>query len=232
MDEHGAHPSLSQSDAHCGVARRWYDAFDQQVSLPERYNTVVRTGAGAVSRDDGIFLSQYLLCSQGDRMAMANSVEGRFPFLDHRVVEFCNKLPPTLKLRGLTEKWLLRQLGRKLTPAEIWNRSKRPYRAPIRRSFFCDGKTPDYVQEMLSGRFLEETGLFDPRAVEGLVRKAQTGLPFGEVEDMALAGVISTQLVYDRFVKSFSVAPPARSDTMKFVDRAEMPQAAMSRVSP
>ena len=51
----------------------------------------------------------YRLCSQGDRMLMAHSVEGRFPFLDHRVVEFANSLPPRLKLRGLTEKYILRK---------------------------------------------------------------------------------------------------------------------------
>src|SRR5207249_244183 len=51
--------------------------------------------------ESAIFLSQYLLSSQGDRMGMAHSVEGRFPFLDHRLVEFCNRLPSRLKLRGL-----------------------------------------------------------------------------------------------------------------------------------
>jgi asparagine synthase (glutamine-hydrolysing) len=82
------------------------------------------------------FLSQYLLSSQGDRMAMAHSVEGRFPFLDCRVVQFCNDLPSNLKLRGLTEKYLLRKLGERWLPKEIWGRRKRPYRAPVHRSFF------------------------------------------------------------------------------------------------
>ena len=73
-----------------------------------------------------IFLSQYLLSSQGDRPAMAHSVEGRFPFLDYRVVEFCNALPARLKLKGLTEKYLLRQVAREWLPAEILARVKRP----------------------------------------------------------------------------------------------------------
>ena len=55
------------------------------------------------------FMSPYLLSSQGDRMMAANSVEGRFPFLDHRVVEFCNRLLPRFKLRGLQEKLVLRR---------------------------------------------------------------------------------------------------------------------------
>ena len=84
--------------------------------------------------------SPYLLSSQGDRMAMAHSVEGRFPFLDHRVIEFCNRLPPTLKLHGLTEKALLRVAVSDWLPAEIVAGPKRPYRAPIHRSFFDAGR--------------------------------------------------------------------------------------------
>ena len=81
------------------------------------------------------FLSPYLLSSQGDRMAMAHAVEGRFPFLDYRIVEFCSRLPARLKLRGLTEKYLLKQLGREWLPEDVWQRPKRPYRAPIHRCF-------------------------------------------------------------------------------------------------
>src|SRR5205085_9191490 len=82
------------------------------------------------------FRSTYLLSSQGDRMGMANSVEGRFPFLDFRVVEFCANLPSRLKLRVLEEKYLLRRMADGLVPAEIAKRRKRPYRAPIHRAFF------------------------------------------------------------------------------------------------
>lgn len=64
-----------------------------------------------------IFLSQYLLSSQGDRMGMAHSIEGRFPFLDYRLVEFCNRLPPSLKLRGLTEKYILQTTGAEMAAA-------------------------------------------------------------------------------------------------------------------
>jgi asparagine synthase (glutamine-hydrolysing) len=69
-------------------------------------------------------------------MLMAHSVEGRFPFLDHRLVEFCNRVPPSLKLRGLDEKYLLKRAVKDLVPAEILRRAKHPYRAPIFRSFF------------------------------------------------------------------------------------------------
>lgn len=154
-----------------------------------------------------IFLSQYLLSSQGDRVAMAHSVEGRFPFLDHRVVEFCNRLPANLKLHGLTEKFLLKKLGRRYLPAEIWRRPKRPYRAPIHRSFFNDAKL-DYVRELLSPEKLKQTGLFNPVAVEHLVQRAGQGGPMGETADMALVGILSTQLVQHHFCERLNIAPP------------------------
>jgi asparagine synthase (glutamine-hydrolysing) len=149
-----------------------------------------------------IFLSQYLLSSQGDRMGMANSIEGRFPFLDHRVVEFCNKLPAKLKLRGLSEKYLLKQLGRRWLPPEIWQRPKRPYRAPIHRSFF-NHMTEGYVKELLSPDSLKASGYFKSEAVAQLVLKAQQSPGLSETDNMAVAGIISTQLLHKQFVERF-----------------------------
>ena len=84
-------------------------------------------------------------------MAMANAVEGRFPFLDHRVVELAARIPPRLKLRGLTEKHVLREAARGLVPAAMAARPKQPYRAPDSASF-CSASAPDYVGRLLSGR--------------------------------------------------------------------------------
>lgn len=166
---------------------------------------------GALERaqylESAIFLSQYLLSSQGDRVAMAHSVESRMPFLDYRVVEFCNRLPAAVKLRALRDKLLLRRLGRQWLPASVWQRPKRPYRAPIHRSFFCPG-APEYVRELLSATRIRRAGLFKPAAVEQLVKKAATGMPLGETDDMALAGILSAQLVHRLFVTDFEAAPP------------------------
>jgi asparagine synthase (glutamine-hydrolysing) len=146
-----------------------------------------------------IFLSEYLLCSQGDRMGMAHSVEGRFPFLDYRVVEYCCQLPSRYKLKGLTEKHLLRKAAEKWLPPEIAQRRKRPYRAPIHKSFFNDS-TPDYVRELLSEREIKRAGIFNPQAVAQLVAKIEAGKPIGETDDMAIAGIISTQLFWSEFL--------------------------------
>ena len=124
-----------RNDGRTNGSKPW----DSLIDLPAGFDQWPHLGQ-AQYLEMTIFLSQYLLSSQGDRMAMAHSVEGRYPFLDYRVVEFCNRLPPQLKLRGLTEKWLLKRLGKRLLPAEIWQRPKRPYRAPIHRSFFGAGR--------------------------------------------------------------------------------------------
>src|SRR3954447_16815094 len=79
-------------------------------------------------------LPGYILSSQGDRMAMANAVEGRYPFLDYRVMEFAAKLPPHLKMKVLNEKYLLKRAFGKYLPPSITKRPKQPYRAPEARS--------------------------------------------------------------------------------------------------
>jgi asparagine synthase (glutamine-hydrolysing) len=152
-----------------------------------------------------LFLSQYLLSSQGDRMGMAHSIEGRLPFLHHRLVSFCNRLPPRLKLRGLTEKYLLKKLARQWLPQEIWERTKRSYRAPIHRSFF-QTTSPQYVTELLSPHQIKRTGYFRPQLVEQLVKKVRTGRQVSESDDMALAGILSTQLLHHRFIDDFPKA--------------------------
>ena len=163
--------------------------------------------------ESSIFLPGYLLSSQGDRMAMAHSVEGRYPFLDHRVVEFCNHLPPNIKLLGLKEKYLLKRLARNWLPEEILSRPKMPYRAPIHRSFF-NHNTPEYVPELLSQKWFKASGLFNPDSVNRLVDKINAGKRLGETDDMALAGILSSQLVYQQFVDDFLLPDPVSPDDL------------------
>ena len=151
-------------------------------------------------------MSGYLLCSQGDRVAMANSVEGRFPFLDHRLIEFANRLPPRYKLMGLTEKYLLKQTMKGLLPEAIRTRTKQPYRAPDSRSFFHDGAPLDYVAELLGESRLREAGYFDHRSVAKLVEKCRAGRAIGFADNMAFVGILSAMLVDELFIRSQRVA--------------------------
>ena len=191
---------------------------EEQVPLPEQF--MQWSGlAQAQYLEITTFLSSYLLAAQGDRVAMAHSVEGRFPFLDYRVIEFCNRLPERMKLRGLTEKWLLRRIARDYLPAEISTRRKRPYRAPILRSFFgADGAKFDYVRELVSAEAINRSGLFNPRAVGQLVAKAASGPPFSENDEMALVGILSTQLVDYQFVREYN----KRRETLRPADRVKV----------
>ena len=145
-------------------------------------------------------LSGYLLSSQGDRMAMANSVEGRFPYLDHRVIEFANRLPPRYKLRALTEKYVLKQAVKGLLPETIRRRVKQPYRAPDSQSFFRAGRPVDEVAELLSPERLRDAGYFDPPAVAKLVAKCRDGRAAGFGDNMAFVGILSTMLVDELFI--------------------------------
>lgn len=154
-----------------------------------------------------IFLPEYLLSSQGDRMAMAHGVEGRFPYLDPQVVDFANRLPPRLKMRGLREKYLLRKAVGDALPRSIATRRKRPYRAPIHRSFLGT-QAPEYVTELLSESALRSTGFFKPAAVRQLINKIRSGMAIGETDEMALVGILSTQLVHFHFIKHRPAAPP------------------------
>ncbi len=186
-------------------ALRGRDALDLlRAQLPERF-------AGwppfcqAQYLETAILLPGYILSSQGDRMAMASSVEGRYPFLDNRVVEFAGRLSPRLKMRVLDEKYLLKRVARGLVPARVVERAKQPYRAPEVPSFFAGDGGParfSYVRDLLSPTAVAAAGLFDPKAVSALVGKCTRAGPRGVKDSMALVGILSTQLLVDRFVNA------------------------------
>jgi asparagine synthase (glutamine-hydrolysing) len=153
--------------------------------------------------ENKIFLSNYLLSSQGDRMAMANSIEGRYPFLDHRVIEFAAKLPPHIRMNGMTEKYILKKAAKGLIPSQLINRPKQPYRAPISQAFLGETRH-EYVDELLSEKTIQEYGYFDPKKTTRLLKKCrqQKGTLLSERENMALVGILSTQLLDSLFIKN------------------------------
>ena len=163
-----------------------------------------------------IFLSNYLLSSQGDRMAMAHAVEGRFPFLDHRVVELACRIPPRYRMNGLKEKFVLRKAAADLIPIELAHRPKRPYRAPISRCFLGNSSL-DYVEDLLSESVIRQTGYFDPGKVKKLMEKCrkQEGFLLSERENMALVGIISTQLLDHLFIRNFPPYPIQEPDNIR-----------------
>lgn len=145
----------------------------------------------------------YLLCSQGDRMLMTNSVEGRFPFLDHRVIELANSIHPRFKMKALNEKYLLKKAMSSDLPDSITRRYKQPYRAPNISAFYSTEK-PEYVGYLLSNEKVSEYGYFQPEKVERLIRKIEAGRAIGNKDNMALVGILSTQALHFEFIENFN----------------------------
>lgn len=172
---------LSELERSLPDAFHSWSAFNQAEYLESKY-----------------LLPGYILSSQGDRIAMAHSVEGRYPFLDHRVVEFAAKLPSKLKMKVLDQKHLLKQASSGLVPRSIQTRFKQPYRAPDGKSFF--GGVRNYAQDMLSAETIKRDDIFNPAAVAALVAKFEGGRAVSVKDDMALVGILSTQLLLEQFV--------------------------------
>jgi asparagine synthase (glutamine-hydrolysing) len=147
-------------------------------------------------------LSGYLLSAQGDRQLMAHSVEGRFPFLDPDVVALAASLPARFKLRGLDEKHVLKRAAAGLVPDAIRRRPKQPYRAPDASAFAADA-CPPWALEVLRPAAVAAAGVFDPEAVARLwekCRRAGAGQRFSNTDDMALVGVLTTQLLHAQLI--------------------------------
>jgi asparagine synthase (glutamine-hydrolysing) len=151
-------------------------------------------------------LSPYIISSQGDRMLMAHSVEGRFPFLDADVIEFCNSLPPRYKLPRLDEKHILKRLAGGLVPDSIISRKKQPYRAPD-AACFVGRDAPAIVDDALSHDSVARAGVFDAISVQALRAKLQRGVASGQpvsfsnTDNMAFVGILSTQLLDHAFIR-------------------------------
>ena len=147
---------------------------------------------------------------------MANSVEGRYPFLDHRVIEFSTSLPDHYKLSGLTEKNILKELMRNELPEAIVNRPKQAYRAPTLDCFFS-ASAPEYVKELLSAYSIQKSGIFDFKQVENLLDRIGKSKQLSEVDGMAVTAILSTQLLVDQFINNTSDLSMPEPNNLKIV---------------
>ncbi|TQL69982.1 asparagine synthase (glutamine-hydrolysing) [Nocardioides albertanoniae] len=177
-------------------------------------------------------LPGYILASQGDRMLMGNSVEGRFPFLDPRLAELAGQVPADLLMRGLDEKHLLKRAFADLVPAEILARPKQPYRAPDAAAFFSSG-SPDWLDAVTSPSAVREAGVFRPELVERLLAKCRRdgGRRIGNTDSMRLVAVISVQLLHHDFLAGAGQVEARPSQApMAVFDRLRTPE--MTQLTP
>lgn len=182
---------------------------------PEGFLDLLPDGVGELHPFDAVLalelesrLPSWMLAI-GDRASMANGVEARVPFLDHELVEYLVPLAPALKMRGFTEKALLRQAVGDLLPAEIASRQKRPFYTPLKSWFFSEG-APEYVEDVLGARALRDAGLFDPEVVARL-RRDILRVPDGHLlrvqHEWVLVLVLGVQILHRLFVAE----PPGSS---------------------
>lgn len=186
---------------HLKDSTKDYDSYSELTKLlPEKF---FEWDAVTKSQflESMIFLSNYLLSSQGDRVAMAHSLELRVPYLDHRLIELLSKVNSEIKINGLNEKYLLKQVFKNRLPSNILKRWKNPYRAPIHKALLS--KNLNLVKDYCSEDALNKTGIFDPVKVQKLIKKLENLDKAGEFDEMALVGIISTQLIHKNFIEGF-----------------------------
>jgi len=192
----GMRPAAGEPDVRDAFLATLPPAFASWSSLAQDQYVEIRT-----------LLSGYLLSAQGDRMLMAHSVEGRFPFLDRNVALLADSLPASYKLHVLDEKHVLKRAAQELVPPSILARTKQPYRAPDALAFA--GAGAEWVDDVVSDRAVREAGVFAPALVQQLVGKCRARADVGQFsnsDNMAIVGVLSTQLVYDQLIRR---QPPA-----------------------
>lgn len=119
-----------------------------------------------------LYLADDLL-TKVDRASMAVSLEARVPFLDHQVVELMARVPPELKLRGMTTKHLLKQATRHLLPADIRLRPKKGFGIPV--ADWLKGPLRPWLEDLVRPEEVARDGLFRPEGVRRLVDEHMAG---------------------------------------------------------
>jgi asparagine synthase (glutamine-hydrolysing) len=182
--------------------------------LGERLNDFESTGFPVVNKDRlrgrhplhkrsyldfKLRLAGHLIADHGDRMAMANSVEARYPFLDINLVEFCTQIPPRLKLNGFSEKYVLKKVAEGLVPREVIEREKFGFVAPGAPSLLR--QRIEWIDDLLSYDTIKKQGYFNPETVEVLKAKySREGFRLNQtLEDDLLIVVITFGLFQELF---------------------------------
>jgi asparagine synthase (glutamine-hydrolysing) len=169
-------------------------------------------------------LQGYLLSSQADRMSLAHGVEGRYPFLDHELLEWLFQLPDQFKLPLLSQKHLLREAFRENLPSEIVDRPKQPYQAPDLKAFFEDGRLGKLMNENLSPDAVAAAGVFDTAAVERFRGKIARGMPpqVGYRDNMSASFLLSTQVVAAQLQHPWTgLARPSSPRTVDLIEQGQ-----------
>ena len=186
--------------------------------LPSRYRDADDVER-AQAMEGMLLLGNYLLSSQGDRMALANSVETRYPYLDLEFVRFAARLPQDIKLRGLKDKFILRETYAGKIPETARVRKKFAYQAPEKKAFFPGGSLVEWAADLLTRDRLVDDGIFDPDYVQQfcLSPPARDAGRQSFRNNMLFIMVLSTTLLIDRFVRSRPAASDRRTAQFRLI---------------
>lgn len=155
----------------------------------------------------------HLLMDHGDQMALANSVEARFPFLDIDFVEFATRIPPHLKLNGYTEKYILRKMLEDQLPTAIAEREKFGWFAPSSADMLQQGV--EWIHDVLSYDRIRRQGFFDPDVIEGLKKRySEPGFRLKQPFETDLLIIIAT---FGLFLDVFDVEDAAVGEEARAV---------------
>ncbi|MHC4630824.1 MAG: asparagine synthase (glutamine-hydrolyzing) [Planctomycetota bacterium] len=119
------------------------------------------------------WLPEDILMKQ-DKISMAHAVEARVPFLDHELVEYALKLPPSGKIRGRKTKYILRKYSKRFLPKDITNRRKMPFYMPLEKCF-SEPAFKELMHDTLSKKAVRNRGIFRPEAILKLCGKMEKG---------------------------------------------------------
>jgi asparagine synthase (glutamine-hydrolysing) len=141
----------------------------------------------------------HLLTDHGDKMALANSVEARYPFLDINLIDFSREIPPELKVKNLSEKYILKRIAEHYLPKQIIQREKFGWHAPGSPELLQQGS--DWVHDLLSYDRIKRQGYFNPDTIEFLKHKyAEPGFRLNQpFEDDLLIIVLTFNIFLDLF---------------------------------
>jgi asparagine synthase (glutamine-hydrolysing) len=130
-----------------------------------------------------------------DRMSMAHSIEAREPLLDHKLIEFAQTIPASLKLNGRVGKAILKKAVEGLIPDEIINRPKQGFGVPIARWF--NNELRDLLHDTLTDERTRQRGYFDHRVVQATLDEHARGRRDNAVH---LWGLLTLELWHRAFI--------------------------------
>jgi len=151
-------------------------------------------------------LCGYILTMLGDRMEMGHSIEGRVPFLDHHVVETLVGQPVHMKVRGMTEKYVLREAVKDVITDTVYQRQKHPFLSPP-ATLNPDDTFHTFVQDTLRGATFASMPFFDQKRVIELLDRLP-GMEVGAqtANDQVLMQLLSMSVLHERLVTAATVA--------------------------